>query len=187
MALEDSEIVALLYARSERAIEALGAKYGAAIWRIAMNILNDRRDAQECVNDTYLGVWNSVPPQNPDPLVAYVCKIARNAAINRYHANLAGKRNSRYAVALEELVRELPSRETVESEYDARELARAIDRFLAGLPAVDRVLFVRRYWYADSVADIAAALRLRGGAVSLRLFRVRKRLRAFLMKEGIWI
>ena len=101
--MEDKRIIDLFFARSELAIEALAAKYGALCSRIAENILGDSMDAEECVNDAYLGVWNSVPPQRPDPLRSFLCRIVRNLSISRYHANTAKKRNSSYDVALEEL------------------------------------------------------------------------------------
>lgn len=101
--MEDSQILELLYERSERAIAALSEKYGSVCRRVANNILNDVRDVEECVNDAYLGAWNTIPPQKPQPLRSYVCRIVRNFAIKRYHANTAAKRNSCYDVALDEL------------------------------------------------------------------------------------
>ena len=101
--LEDSKIIGLFYERSEQAITELSQKYGAVCTKVADNILNNKRDAEECVNDAYLGAWNSIPPQNPNPLLSYVCRIVRNLAIKKYHANTAKKRNSIYDVALEEL------------------------------------------------------------------------------------
>ncbi len=183
--MEDSEIIALFRERSERAIAELDRKYGAAVRRISANFLHSRQDVEECVNDTYLGVWNTVPPQNPDPLISYVCKIARNLATWKYHSNTALKRNGQYDLALDELEECIPSAVSVETECETREIAAAISRFLETLSYEDRFCFLRRYWYADSVSDIAAMTRSRSHRVSVRLFRVREKLRRYLRKEGL--
>ncbi len=182
--MEDSLIIGLFLERSERALEELDQKYGHAVKKTASNILCDRLDVEECVNDTYLGCWNSIPPQRPDPLVSYVCKIARNLAVNRYHANRAAKRNGAYDLILDELEEAVPASMDVETEAEAKELAAAIDRFLAGLRREDRVLFVRRYFYADSVANLAARTGESANRISVRLFRIRGKLRKQLAKEG---
>ena len=154
--MEDSEIIALFYERSEQAIAELDRKYGAAVRKTAANILNDRQDEEECVSDTWLGVWNSIPPQDPRPLRAYVCRIARNLAVKRYHANTAQKRSGGYELVLDELAECIPSTVSVEDDYTAKELSAAISRFLDTCSYEDRFCFLRRCWYADSVADIAA-------------------------------
>ena len=148
--LEDSRIIDLFFARSEQAIEELDRKHGAAVRKTAANILADRRDVEECANDTYLGCWNEMPPQRPDPLISFVCRIARNLAV----------------------------------DYETKELVSAVNRFLSGLDYDDRFLFVRRYWFADSVKDIADAMHSRENRVSVRLFRLRGKLRNILKKEG---
>ncbi len=183
--MEDSKIISLFFERSEQAIEELDHKYGPAVRKTAGNILRDRLDAEECVNDTYLRVWNSIPPQRPAPLISYVCRIARNLAVNRYHANRAEKRNSEYDLVLDEMEECVPSNMRVETELEAKELAAAIDRFLSTLSRDDRFLFVRRYWYADSVAELAAMTRGSANRISVRLFRIRKKLKKTLMKEGL--
>lgn len=182
--LEDSEIVALFHARSEQAIIALAEKYGAVCGKIAGNILNNRQDAEECVNDAYLGAWNTIPPQNPNPLLTYICRLVRNLSVMKYHANTALKRNSFYDAALDELEDCLASSESVEDELSARELSLLLDRFLDTLDRENRVIFVRRYWYSDSISDIAARLHITGGHVSVRLSRTRGKLRKYLEKEG---
>lgn len=182
--LEDSKIIGLFFERSQQAIEELNHKYGAAVKKTAANILHDRLDVEECVNDTYLRAWNNIPPHAPDPLVGYVCKIARNLAINRYHANSAEKRNGNYDLVLDEMEECIPSGVNVETEIDARELSSAINRFLSTLSQEDRFLFVRRYWYADSVADLAAMTNGSANRISVRLFRIREKLKRTLMKEG---
>ncbi len=183
--MEDSQILELLYERSERAIAALSEKYGSVCRRVANNILNDARDVEECVNDAYLGAWNTIPPQKPQPLRSYVCRIVRNLAIKRYHANTAAKRNSCYDVAPDELENCFPAADTVEEAFHAGETARILDRFLAALDKESRVMFVRRYWYADPVTDIAALFHTSSHTVSVRLFRIRQRLKKYLIQEGV--
>ena len=185
--MEDSKIISLFFERSEQAIEELDRKHGPAVKRTAANILRDRLDVEECVNDTYLKVWNSIPPQTPDPLASYVCRIAHNLAIDRYHANAAQKRNSSYDLALEELEECIPSGMRVETELDAKELGAAINRFLGTLSREDRFLFVRRYWYADSVKELAAETGRSSNRISVRLFRLREKLRNTLMKEDLLV
>ena len=182
--LEDSRIISLFFERSEQAIEELNRKYGSAVKKTAANILNDRLDVEECVNDTYLRVWNNIPPHVPKPLAGYVCRIARNLAVNRYHANNAEKRRSNYDLVLDEMEECIPSGVNVETDYEAKELTAAINRFLAALSKEDRFLFVRRYWYADSVTDLAAMTNGSANRISVRLFRLREKLRNSLMKEG---
>ena len=182
--MEDSKIIELFFARSEQAIAELSAKYGKLCTRIADNILGNKQDAEECVNDAYLGAWNTIPPQKPNPLQAYICRVVRNIAITRYHSNTAIKRNSHYDVALDELENCLFSTDTAESMFHAKELSHLLDRFLATLDARSRVMFVRRYWYSDSVTAIAAAFKMRPNSVSVQLARIRNKLRNFLAKEG---
>ena len=123
-------------------------KYGRLCFKVANNILNNQSDAEECVNDAYLGVWNGIPPQKPNDLSAYVCSIVRNAATKKYHAIKAAKRNSFYDVALDELEDCLASNSTVEKELDATELSNKINAFLGSLYKNDRVMFVKRYFYS---------------------------------------
>lgn len=183
--MDDREIVELFYARSEQAIAELSRKYGGICHQVAGNILNNRLDAEECVNDAYLGVWNTVPPQRPEVLLSYVCRIVRNLSIKRYHANRAIKRNSIYDAALDELEECIPLSATVESEYTAKELAEAIGRFLETLDRENRVIFVRRYWYSDAVSEISGRMGMKQHTVSVRLSRTRAKLKKFLKKEGI--
>ncbi len=182
--LEDSKIISLFFARSEQALEELDNKYGHAVKKTASNILSDRLDVEECVNDTYLGCWNSIPPKKPNPLVSYVCRIARNLAVNRYHANRAEKRRGNYDLILDELEESIPSQMDVESETEAKELTAALNRFLAGLSREDRCLFVRRYFYTDTVSELAAQTGDSANRISVRLFRLRGKLKKALAKEG---
>ncbi len=181
----DAKIIDLFLARSEEAITALNLKYGARCFKIANNILSNRLDAEECVNDTYLGVWNTIPPQRPDPLSGYVCRIVRNLAITKYHHNTAEKRNSIYDVALDELENCFASSASAEEELDARETAKIIDRFLWDLDQDSRIMFVRRYYHADSISDIAGLLGRNNHYVSVRLSRIRGKLKEYLSKEGV--
>ena len=183
--MEDSLIIDLFFERSEQAILELSEKYGALLKKVAENVLADALDAEECVNDTYLAVWNAVPPVRPDPLISYVCKIARNLALQKYQANTAKKRNSRYDVALEEIEECFPAAASVEDEIEAKETAAAVGRFLETLQQRDRVLFVRRYWHAESIEDLAVLFHMSRHTVSVRLSRIRKALKAYLIREGI--
>lgn len=184
---DDAEILRLLFARSENALSLLTQKYGAISRRIASNILKDGRDAEECVQDAYLAVWNAVPPARPDPLLAYVCRIVRNLAIKRYHANAARKRNSFYDAALDELSGCLAANEGTEDAAGVHALTQSIERFLDDLPQQERILFVHRYWYGDSVQAAAKRLGITANNASVRLSRLRGKLRAQLGKEGYTI
>ncbi len=184
--MDDRGIIALFFARAEQAITELRSRHGGAVRRVASNILRDRRDVEECESDTYLTAWNTIPPEEPDPLVTYVCRLARNLAVKRFHTNTAQRRNSAYDAALDELEEQVPALESVESELDARELAGAISDFLDTCGETDRFLFVRRYWCADPIPEIAGALGKSNHWVSVRLFRLRERLQSWLAKEG-WI
>lgn len=183
--LEDSKIIDLFYARSEQAITELSAKYGSICNKIAKNILNNILDAEECVSDAYLGAWNTIPPQKPNPLLTYICRIVRNLSIKKYHKNTSVKRNSFYDVALDELEDCIASAKSVEEEISAKELTRLIDSFLNTLDAESRILFVRRYWYSYSISELAEQFGLKKNTVSVRLSRIRDKLRLYLQKEGI--
>ena len=121
--MDDRKIIELFFKRSEQAIMELSNKYGAVCTKVAFNILNNKQDTEECVNDAYLRAWNTIPPQNPNPLISYICRIVRNLAIKKYHSNTALKRNSIYDVALDELENCFPSAVSAETELDAKELA----------------------------------------------------------------
>lgn len=183
--MDDSKIIELFYARSEQAIMELSAKYGKVCIKISKNILKNIRDTEECVNDAYLGAWNTIPPQNPNPLLTYICRIVRNISIKKYHSNTSIKRNSFYDTALDELEQCIASSKSVEAEISAKELTRLIDDFLDTLDAESRILFVRRYWYSYSVKELAEQLELKNNTVSVRLSRIRDKLRDYLNKEGI--
>ena len=183
--MEDREILDLYWARSEQAIAETGRKYGRTVGRVARNILGDAQEAEECVNDTWLAAWNSIPPRRPDPLLTYLCKIARNTALSRRRDRLAQKRNSSYDLALDELEAVLSTPGGPERDYEARELSAAVNGFLRTLSAEDRYAFLRRYWYGDPVKVIAAKLGGGEHRISVRLSRIRKKLKNDLEKEGL--
>ena len=183
--MEDCKIIDLFFARDEDAIGAVDSKYGRLCLDLSRRILADERDAQECVSDAYLGLWNAIPPRRPNPLLAFLCKLVRNISITRYHHNTAAKRSSQYEVALEELENTLATPETPETVLERKELTRLLEEFLSELSKADRVIFLRRYWFADSYADIVARVDLREGTVSVRLTRLRKKLRHFLEEKEV--
>lgn len=183
--MEDQAIIALFNERSEQAISELIKKHGASVRRITANNLRDPLDVEECTNDTYLRIWNAIPPEAPKSLRAFACSIARNAALSRFHSNTAQKRNSFYDIALDELEEYVPALGSVESELEAKELSRYINDYLGTLSYDDRYVFIRRYYYADPVSSIAASMNLPPHRVSVRLFRIREKLQLFLRKEGM--
>ncbi|MBP5167688.1 MAG: sigma-70 family RNA polymerase sigma factor [Oscillospiraceae bacterium] len=185
--MTDTEIIDLFFERSEQAIDELAKKHGNAVARVARNILGNEQDTEECVNDTYLGTWNAIPPHRPSPLRTFVCKIARNLATMKYHSNTAEKRNSQYDLALDELEDALADKSSVEEAYEVKELAEAINGFLATLNYTDRFIFTRRYWYSDPVRDIAKMAHSTTNSVTVRLFRIREKLRLYLVKEGLLV
>ncbi|MBP5254110.1 MAG: sigma-70 family RNA polymerase sigma factor [Clostridia bacterium] len=184
--MDDRKIIELFFERSEQAIIELSNKYGAICSKVANHILNNRLDAEECVNDAYLGVWNTIPPQRPDPLLSYVCRIVRNLALKKYHENTAQKRNSIYDVALDEIADCIPAPFSVEDEIMAKEVAGIINGFLETLDRQSRIMFIRRYWHADSIEELAALFHRSRHYISVRLSRTRKALKQHLEKEGVF-
>ena len=183
--MEDSEILALFAARDVKAIEATEQKYGAYCMRIAQNILYAAEDAEECVNDVWMNLWNAIPPDKPECLKAYVAKAARNAALDRLRFLSAQKRGSSSTDALlAELEGCLAGSPSPEEEYAAEELKRLINRFLARLSARDRGIFMQRYFFAESTAYIAQRYGLRETNVRLILSRTRNGLKKYLKTEG---
>ena len=181
--MEDERIVALFFERSELAIRALDDKYGALCRAVAFNILADAQDAEECVSDAYLGAWNAIPPARPDPLRAYIIKIVRNLSVKAYRTKRAVKRSG-YTVALEELDECIADKKTVEDTVEA-ELGGIIERFLDTLSAKERVIFMRRYAFADSYAEIAERVGVSEKNVSVRLSVTRQKLRQFLIEKEV--
>ena len=184
--MDDSTIIELFFARSEQAIRELYNKYGKVCHSLSYNILNSRQDAEECVNDAYLVIWDAIPPARPNPLLAFLRKIVRNLSLMRYHANRTAKRGGGiYMVALEELEGCLASPRTVEGAIEEQELIRLIEDFLETLSPENRVLLMRRYWFSDSYEKIAEQTGLSEKNVSVRLTRIRKQLRHYFEERGV--
>ncbi len=180
--MEDQQILDLLWARAEQAIQALAQRFGRQLTGMAKNLVGSEQDAHECVNDTYLAVWNAIPPRRPEPLTPFVLRVGRNIALNRLRANTAQKRSG-YEVSLDELAGCIPAA----SLEDGRELGQALNAYLDTLSRDNRIMFLRRYWFGDSVKDIAKVFAMTENAVSVRLSRIRDGLRRFLQKEGHYL
>ena len=184
--LADKKIIELFFERSEQGIRELDNKYGKLCHTLSYNIVNNRQDAEECVNDAYLGAWNAIPPARPDPLLPYIARIVRNLSLKLYWRKEAAKRSSRYTIALEEIEACIADQKTTEEELEAKELARIIENFLDTLPPRDRVIFLRRYWFSDSYKDIAQFVGLSEKNVSVRLTRIRKKMKQYLKERGVF-
>lgn len=183
--MQDAQIIDLFFQRSETAIAELDRKYGKLLAQLARRYLINERDAEECLNDTYLAVWNSVPPNRPFALSGYICKILRNQAITKYHANTAKKRSLACEVSLEELETCIPSAASVEDTLNTQILTEAITHFLDQLPQENRVIFVQRYWFLADYETIAKQTGLTVKNVSVRLTRMRNQLKRYLVDEGV--
>ena len=157
---DDEKIIDMFFERSEQGIRELDMKYGKICHNLSYNIVNNRQDAEECVNDAYLGAWNAIPPVRPNPLLAYIVKIVRNISLKIYWRKEAAKRSGHYKIALEEM-------ET--------------------LPLENRVIFMRRYWFADSYKDIAGFTGLSEKNISVRLTRIREKMKQYLIETGGFI
>ncbi len=183
--MDDHRIIQLYWDRNDRAIQATADKYGRYLKAIARNILHDEEDTEECVNDTYLSAWNAMPPHWPEPLATFLGRITRNLSFNRYKRNHTEKRGGgEIALVLDELADCLSAADPVEQTLDRQELIRSIRSFVRSLPIDKRNLFVRRYWYADSVSSIANDFEMLPGTVSKTLERTRKQLKSFLTERG---
>ena len=184
--MEDAAIVALVWERNERALTETAAKFGAYCRKIAMNILASARDAEECENDTLLAAWNSMPANRPARLAPYLGRITRNLALDRSDAARTQKRGGgQAALVLEELEECVAAPGGVEEDFDAAETGRQISDFLRGLPEETRRIFLRRYWYCDPTADIAARLGISEAKVRVTLHRTRKKLAVYLAERGV--
>lgn len=184
--MQDGDIIALYFKRDERAIEQTAEKYGNYLTTIATNILKDIFDAEECVNDTYVRTWNSIPPTHPSRLSAFLGKITRNIALDRYKEKYAEKRGGRVAECLEELS-ECVGTSDVEDALAYKELAVLISRFLRSRGELSRKVFVLRYFHQSSISDIARIHSISENHVKTILYRERERLKKLFCKEGIFI
>lgn len=183
--MDDAKIVQLYWDRNEQAIPATADKYGNYCASIARNILGNKEDAEECVNDTYLNAWNSMPPHRPGILSAFLGKITRNLSFNRYRYNTADKRGGgELPAVLDELSDLVSGKDDVEQALDQKELTKAIDTFLDGLSPEKRSIFISRYWHTDSISEIAVRHGMRDGAVSMTLNRLRLKLHNYLLERG---
>lgn len=185
--MTDFEIVALYWQRSEEAISCTIQKYGRYLLKIAANILRIHEDAEECVNETYLSTWEQLPPDRPEKLLPYLGRITRCLALDRYDYLHAQKRNADFTVQLSELEYCLSSPDQASQHIDQAELAAAISAFLRTQNQEDCRLFIRRYWYSDSIHQIAKRYGLLENSVKSRLFRTRNRLKDYLQKEGYFL
>ena len=182
--MEDAKIVQLYWDRNEQAIPATADKYGNYCNSIAKNILGNHEDAEECVNDTYLNAWSSMPPHRPNILSTFLGKITRNLSIKRYKHNTADKRGGGQAtVVLDEIAEFVSDTDSVEQEVDRKELVKAIDTFLSTLSAEKRGIFLRRYWHFDNVSDIASRFGMTENNVSVTLNRLRLKLHNYLLER----
>ena len=183
--MDDIQIVQLYWDRDEQAIPATSDKYGNYCISIAKNILGNQEDAEECVNDTYMSAWNSMPPHRPNILSTFLGKITRNLSLNRYKQNTADKRGGREVpVVLDEITELVSDTDSVEQEVDGKELVKAIDAFLDRLPTDKRSIFICRYWYFDSVSNIASRFGMTENHVSVTLNRLRLKLHNYLLERG---
>ncbi len=184
--MEDASIVELYWQRQEQALQETKSKYGSYCASIAQRILHDMQEAEECVNDTYLGAWNSIPPHRPANLRTFLGKIARNLSLKRWRARSAAKRGSgEVALSLDELEECVSSDSDAEELLDASELARMLDSFLGGLTPDERRIFVCRYWHFDSINEIAERLGFSPSKVKMSLKRTRDSLAIYLKREGV--
>ncbi|MBQ3070044.1 MAG: sigma-70 family RNA polymerase sigma factor [Clostridia bacterium] len=184
--MDDKGIVELFAARSESGIEKLNETYGAYCTALALRIVGDFAEAEECVNDAYLRVWETIPPEKPQSLKAYVARIVRNMAINRYKSRHAKKRGGGLTeIVLSELQDCLPSRESPDALTEDIVIRDVLNSFLSSLPKRDREMFMRRYWHMQEIGDIASAVRMTENHVYVQLLRLRRKLKRKLDEEGI--
>ena len=183
--MDDEKIISLFFSRSEQAICELDTKYGNICRRVSCNILSDSRDAEECVNDAYLGTWNAIPPQRPSVFQIFLSKIMRNTALVRYKYNNVQKRtSSELTHSLDELDGCIPHEPSAEEEYFLNELSRLLSQYLRSLPERSAFIFITRYYCSDRISDIAAMLHVSESTVFRELTSIRQGLKELLEKEG---
>ena len=182
--MEDKQIVDLFWERSETAISETKKKYGRYCHYISYRILNNDSDAEEIVNDTYLKAWNTIPPKRPESLKTYVGMISRQLSLNRYEQEHTQKRSGHVALVIDELSECIPEQMSVGNLTDGIALKDLLNEFIWGLPELTRKIFVRRYWYAASIAEISEEYSMKESSVTVLLLRTRKKLKKHLSKEG---
>lgn len=183
--MEDEKIIDLFWEHSESAILETSKKYGRYCNKIAFHILHNNQDADECENDAYHAVWNAIPPNRPRSLKVFLGRIVRNISLSKYDYNTAKKRNSHFDVILSELNDCIASSENVEAIFERGELFDVLNTFLSQIDQESRIVFVRRYWYCDSIADLSLLLKMSESKVKSMLFRIRNKLKLYLEKEGV--
>ena len=182
--MKDKELIALFFDRDERAIEYTSAKYGSYCRAIADKLLRSAEDSEECLNDVWLAAWDTIPPNDPPSLAAYLGRIARNVSVRRLRYLNRVKRGRDITVYLDELSESVPDGKSVESALESAELRGRLEAFLKKQKKINRQLFICRYYYLDGIGQIADRFSMTENQVKLRLFRMRKKLREYLEKEG---
>lgn len=182
--MNDSSIMELLCKRDEKGISELKVKYENLCFHIAGSILSQHEDIEECVNSAYFDIWNNIPPDNPNNLKIYLCRIVKNKAIDKLKYNSAEKRNSKFTLSLDELSECIPDNQNTIYDISEEKLGEIISRFLKAQNENQRKVFVRRYWYGESLSEIAKFYGMKEKTVATYLFRTRKKLKIFLQKEG---
>lgn len=186
--MEDEQIIRLYFDRNETAISETDKKYGSYCMKIAMNILSSEPDSEECINDVWLKMWNSIPPSRPQNLAAYAGKITRNLSINKYKMRYAEKRiEGEFAVSLDELDDCIPGGDTMDEEERSKLIGKSISDFLRGQKELARKVFVCRYFYCDSVSEIAERFDISESHVKSMLLRLRLKLKTHLEREGVTV
>ena len=182
--MDDKTIIELYWKRSEQAISETAEKYGRLCFDVAQRIVFNVQDAEECVNDTYMGAWNTIPPSRPNVLSAFILKITRNIAMKKIRYENAKKRSVHATVSFTELDECTSSQESMEAIVEANELAKSLEAFLGDIDYESRNMFIRRYWFFDSIKEIATRFAVSESKVKSQLFRVRNSLKQHLVKEG---
>ncbi|MBQ8408686.1 MAG: sigma-70 family RNA polymerase sigma factor [Clostridia bacterium] len=186
--MDDNKIIELYFARDEQAISETKAKYGKYCLKIAYNVLGNYEDAEECENDTYLGVWNAIPPTRPQMFSAFIGRITRNLSLKKLRARVAEKRQGSEAViSLDELGDCVPDGQSFDEGLNEKELAEIISLFLRSLNVTERKVFVCRYWYCDPISDICSQFGFSQSKVKMMLLRTRQKLSTYLQERGILI
>ena len=184
--MEDTKIIQLFFQRNEQAVVETDRTYGRKLYVLSNNILNNREDAEESVSDTYMEAWKTIPPKHPTYFYAFLAAICRHVSFNRLDWRMAAKRNAEVVALTQEMEMCIPDRRQ-EGEFDRQELRRILEAFLESLPKESRLIFLRRYLYVDTVAEIAARYGISESKVKTQLHRTRRKLQLFLEKEGIYV
>lgn len=185
--ITDSQIIDLYWNRNEEAIKQTDTKYGHYCRSIATNLLGNKDDVEECVNDTYFQVWMSIPPVRPNDFKSWLGSIIRNVSLNLWNKNHAKKRHSEMGLLLSELEDCIPTSRTIEQEIESAYIASVISTWLRTLPKRDRIIFIQRYWYAEPLKNIASRIGISEGKLAQKMYRLRLSLKTELNKEGIFL